>query len=88
MWFLAFTRFDENRTLNLPPIEFSKTFDVFSTDIQCPPDVASVNVDLGVEVDAQVSLSVVASGSITPPKLNEFGIITGNFPHCRGSSLG
>ena len=35
-------------------------------------------MDVGAEVDAQVSLSVVASGSIIPPKLDEFGIVTGN----------
>lgn len=78
MWFLAPTRFDENRTLNLPFIEFSKTSNVLSTNIQCPLVEASVNVDVGAEVEAQVSLSVVVSGSVIPPKLDEFGVITGN----------
>jgi len=78
MRFLAPTRFDENRTLNLPFIEFSKTFNVLSANIQCALVEASVNVDVGAEVDAQVSLSVVTSGSIIPPKLDEFGVITGD----------
>lgn len=73
----AFTSFNENRTLNSPPIEFSKTLSVFNTSIQCPPVEASVNIDVGVEVDAQITLSVVVNGSVVPPELDEFSVITG-----------
>ena len=78
LWFPAFTRFDENKTLNLAPIEFSKTLNVLRENVQCPLTEASVNIDVSAEVDAQISLSVIASGSIIPPKLDEFSIITGN----------
>jgi len=78
MWFPAFTRFNENKTLNLPPIEFSKTLNVLRENLQCPLAEASVNIDISAEVDAQISLSVIASGSVIPPKLDKFSIITGN----------
>jgi len=78
MRFPAFARFDENKTQNLPPIEFSKTLNVLRESVQCPLDEASVNIDIGAEVDAQISLSVIASGSIVPPEFDEFSIITGN----------
>ena len=74
---LAFTSFNENRTLDVPPIEFSKTLNVFNASIQCSSVEASVNIDVGVEVNAQISLSVVVSGSVVPPELDEFGIVTG-----------
>ena len=51
---------------------------VLKANVQCPLVEASVNIDVGAEVYAQISLSVIASGSIVPPKLDEFGIITGN----------
>ena len=78
MWFPAFSRFDENRTINLPPIEFSKTLNVLKENVQCPLVEASVNMDVGADVDARVSLSVIANGSIVPPKLDQFSTITGN----------
>lgn len=80
MRFLAFTRFDENRTLNLPPIEFSKIFNVLNASVQCPPIEASANIDVGAEINARVSLSAIANGSVIPPNLDEFGIIIGNPP--------
>jgi len=80
MWFPAFVSFNENKTQNLEPIEFSKTLNVLKENVQCSPNEASVNIDVGAEVDAQISLSVYASGSIIPPKLDDFGITTGN-PH-------
>ena len=78
MWFLAFASFNENKTQDLTPIEFSKTLNVFKENVQCSPNEVSVNIDVGAEVDAQISLSVYASGSIVPPKFDDFGIITGN----------
>lgn len=74
----AFTGFNENRTLNLPQIEFSKTLNVLNASVQCPSIEAFVNIDVGVDVNAQISLSVVANGSLIPPELDEFGIIIGN----------
>jgi len=88
MWFPAFVSFNENKTQNLPHIEFSKILNVLKENVQCSPDEASVNIDVGAEVDAHISLNVFASGSIVPPKFDVFGIITGNPIHYRVSLLG
>jgi hypothetical protein len=81
--------FDVNKTTTLKPFDIDQTFNLIDQQISCtvPAPVAGLNSSVGVngqvkvDVDAQVhavvSLGVAASGTVIPPKVEDFGITGG-----------
>lgn len=65
------------------PINFEKDVPLFDQSFSCPQNGAvpafdgEAKVDLKGKVDGTVSYGVAASGSIIPPKLDEFGLFVG-----------
>ncbi|EJF58506.1 hypothetical protein DICSQDRAFT_172861 [Dichomitus squalens LYAD-421 SS1] len=65
------------------PINFSKDTPLFDQSINCPQSGAipafsgEVKVDLNGKVDGTVNYGVAASGSVIPPKLDQFGLFVG-----------
>ncbi|KAK7457177.1 hypothetical protein VKT23_010476 [Stygiomarasmius scandens] len=76
-------KFNKNITTDPSPVDIDQTFTIFEDNISCPPsgDIpafnAGVKADVATDVHAVVTLGVVASGMITPPRLKEFGVFVG-----------
>lgn len=64
--------FDVDKSTTLKPFDVDKTFNLIDQQIKCtaPAPVAGLNY-------AVVSLGVVASGTVIPPKVEDFGITSG-----------
>lgn len=81
--FKKFTSFDKSITKELPPVDVDKTFPIFDEKLSCPangeiPAIdASLKADAVTKAHAVVSIGAAASGSIVPPKLDEFGVFVG-----------
>lgn len=74
----SFGDFDKNISTNLPPISVDKDFPIFSQNISCAQVVnAGIKIDLDAKVDAQVTIGVVAQGSLIPPSVTEFAMFAG-----------
>lgn len=88
---IEFNSFDESVIKNLPPIDVSNTFPIFSQSISCPAagDLpafdASLNADVVAKAHAVVTLGVAAAGTIVPPKLTDFGLFAGMDAQFEGS---
>ncbi|KAJ7348268.1 hypothetical protein DFH08DRAFT_698175 [Mycena albidolilacea] len=59
------------------PLTFDKTVNLINSDISCGKVSASLQVDMDANANAQVSMTVQATGTIAPPKLTSFGVIAG-----------
>ncbi|KAJ7746534.1 hypothetical protein B0H14DRAFT_2406458 [Mycena olivaceomarginata] len=68
---------DVNKTFDLKPLTFDKTVNLINSDISCGKVSASLQVDMDANANAQVSMTVQATGTIAPPKLTSFGVIAG-----------
>ncbi|KXN88374.1 hypothetical protein AN958_07417 [Leucoagaricus sp. SymC.cos] len=78
--------FDVDKSTTLKPLDVNKTFNLIDQQISCtlPAPVAGLNssvgvngkvkVDVDANVHALVSLGVAASGTLIPPKVQDFGI--------------
>lgn len=73
-----------HKTINgSSPLNFEKDVPLFDKSIDCPQSGAvpgfsgEVSVDLDGKVDGTVNYGVAASGSIIPPKLDQFGLFVG-----------
>ncbi|KAJ7620340.1 hypothetical protein FB45DRAFT_754865 [Roridomyces roridus] len=68
---------DVNHTFNLPPITFDKSKNLLSKSIQCGPVGATISADVDANANAQMTVSLAATGTIIPPKLTDFGVVAG-----------
>ncbi|KAH7104420.1 hypothetical protein BKA62DRAFT_635547 [Auriculariales sp. MPI-PUGE-AT-0066] len=75
-------RWEKTHQFDIPPINIDKSFNLFSTSIDCPAPTeggagfsASVSVDAAVKVDAQVGFGFTVGGKIFPPKINKMQVI-------------
>ncbi|KAJ7585204.1 hypothetical protein C8J56DRAFT_788976 [Mycena floridula] len=65
---------DLSKTVTLPPIDVSKKVSLLDKSISCGPVTASVTADVDAKAHAIVALGVAASGTLVPPKLDDFSI--------------
>lgn len=65
---------DVNKTIDLPPLNFDKTVNIFNKSISCGPATASVSVDLDGNTQATAQVGVAATGTIVPPKVGHICI--------------
>ncbi|THU98962.1 hypothetical protein K435DRAFT_828282 [Dendrothele bispora CBS 962.96] len=82
--FNKFNTFDKNITKDLPPIDVTnQTFPIFEDKVSCPASGsipafdASIKADVVANAHAVISLGAAATGTIIPPKLDEFGVFVG-----------
>lgn len=67
---IASNSVDVNKTIDLPPLSFDKSVNVFNKSISCGPVTASVNVDLDGNTQATASVGVAGTGTLVPPKVS------------------
>ena len=69
-----------NQTTALPPFDVDKTFNLVNQNISCPPVNGQVIVDVEAKAHAVATIGVAASGTIIPPVISSFAVITGALP--------
>ncbi|KAJ7197817.1 hypothetical protein GGX14DRAFT_700233 [Mycena pura] len=74
---IASNSINVNKSVNLKPLDLTKTVNLLNKSVKCGAVTASVKADLDGSVHATASVGVAASGTIIPPKITDFGIITG-----------
>ncbi len=70
---LSIGKFNKTLSANPAPINFNEQKNLFNS--------GSGSIDVGANVQASVSISAVAAGTIIPPKVTEFEIIFGMSYH-------
>ncbi|KAF9466288.1 hypothetical protein BDZ94DRAFT_1306284 [Collybia nuda] len=74
---------DESKVLD--PIDFDKKFNLLNQEISCPPLAASLNIDVDTKAHALATIGVAASGTIVPPKVDDFALISSLTADINGS---
>jgi len=67
-----------NKQTTLPPIDVQKSFPIVEADVQCGAlgDI-KLSVDADVKAHADVTIGVVAGGTLVPPKFDTFSLTSG-----------
>ncbi|KJA17632.1 hypothetical protein HYPSUDRAFT_205982 [Hypholoma sublateritium FD-334 SS-4] len=73
----SLTNFNVTQSTTLPPFDIDKSFNLVNQNISCPPIDGQVKVDVDAKAHAVASIGVAASGTIIPPVISSFAVITG-----------
>ncbi|KAF7329581.1 hypothetical protein MKEN_00221000 [Mycena kentingensis (nom. inval.)] len=65
------------KTFTLKPLDVNKNVNLINKSVSCGPVTAKLTADLNANAHAQATISVAASGTLVPPKITDFGVITG-----------
>ncbi|GLB41232.1 hypothetical protein LshimejAT787_0904470 [Lyophyllum shimeji] len=68
--------FNVDKSQALKPLTVDKNFNLLSKQLSCPPITASLKIDVDAKANAVATVGVAASGTIVPPKVDDFAIIT------------
>ncbi|KAG2004239.1 hypothetical protein CC2G_002816 [Coprinopsis cinerea AmutBmut pab1-1] len=65
---------DESTTL--PPLTLDKTFTLVDQQLTCPPLDGRLKIDVDAKARAVATIGVAAEGTIVPPRITDFAVIT------------
>ncbi|KAJ7251009.1 hypothetical protein C8J57DRAFT_1666876 [Mycena rebaudengoi] len=65
-----------DKSKELPPVDFNKNANLFNESLSCPPIAANVAVDVNAKAHAIVTVGVAASGTVYPPMIKDFQIVS------------
>ncbi|KAF5381809.1 hypothetical protein D9615_005580 [Tricholomella constricta] len=68
--------FDVDNSKALSPLSVNKNFNLLDQQLSCPPITGSIKIDVDAKANAVATIGVAASGTIIPPKVKDFAIIT------------
>ncbi|KAG6856513.1 hypothetical protein H0H87_003601 [Tephrocybe sp. NHM501043] len=68
--------FDVDKSKTLAPLTVNKNFNLLNKQVSCPPITASLKIDVDAKAKAIATIGVAASGTIVPPKVSDFAVIT------------
>ncbi|KAG5638520.1 hypothetical protein H0H81_012157 [Sphagnurus paluster] len=68
--------FDTENSNELSPLSVDKTFNLVDQQLACTSSTSSMKIDVDAKANADANIGVAASGTIVPPKVNDFAIIT------------
>ncbi|KAF8066939.1 hypothetical protein FPV67DRAFT_1417007 [Lyophyllum atratum] len=68
--------FDVDKSKTLSPLTVDKNFNLLNQQVSCPPITASLKIDVDAKANAVATIGVAASGTIIPPKVKDFAVIT------------
>ncbi|KAJ6540580.1 hypothetical protein B0H19DRAFT_1212999 [Mycena capillaripes] len=74
---IASNAINAKKTVTLKPLALNKSINLLDKSIKCGIATASLKADLDANAHATASVGVAATGTLIPPKLTDFGIITG-----------
>jgi hypothetical protein len=64
-----------NPVIHLPPIDIQKSFDLLDLTVNCGVlGDLNMGVDANVHVHADITLGILATGTLIPPKISSFGL--------------
>ncbi|KIK63273.1 hypothetical protein GYMLUDRAFT_40982 [Collybiopsis luxurians FD-317 M1] len=67
--------FNFNKSFPLPPISVNKAVTILNKDLKCGPFNLNANVSVDGKASAQISVGAAASGTIIPPKIDDFAAL-------------
>ncbi|KAF7319637.1 hypothetical protein HMN09_00304100 [Mycena chlorophos] len=70
------TSVSDDKTFTLSPVSLSKSITLLDESVTCGDVTAKLSASLDAVAQATASIGVVASGTLIPPELKEFGIIS------------
>lgn len=73
----SFTEFDIEKSTTLPPIDIDEPFNLVDETLDCGAVKATFKADVNAKAHAVVDIGVVATGTIIPPKLDNFNVFSG-----------
>ncbi|KAJ7595412.1 hypothetical protein C8J56DRAFT_775131 [Mycena floridula] len=75
------TSFNKNESVTAPAIDLETNTPTFDESVSCDSlgDAAEVKGSISAKAHAEVTLGLVAAGTIIPPTLTNFGIFAGKF---------
>ncbi|KAG6820027.1 hypothetical protein H0H93_006365 [Arthromyces matolae] len=68
--------FNVNKSETLAPFSVDQPFNLFNQQVSCPPITASLSIDVDAKANAIATIGVAASGTIVPPEVKDFAVIT------------
>ncbi|KAG6908291.1 hypothetical protein DXG01_005392 [Tephrocybe rancida] len=68
--------FDVNKSKTLDPFTVDKPFNLLNKQLSCPPITASLKIDVNAKANAVATIGLAASGTIVPPKVKDFSVLT------------
>ena len=68
--------FDSSKSINLPPVNIDKQFNLVDESLSCPPVSARLKIDVDAKATALATIGVAVSGTILPPKIDSFALVT------------
>ncbi|KAF4610321.1 hypothetical protein D9613_010283 [Agrocybe pediades] len=68
--------FNIDKSKVLPPVDVNKNFTLIDESVSCPPLDARLKVDVEANAHASASIGVAVTGTILPPKIDDFAVIT------------
>ncbi|KAJ7052666.1 hypothetical protein C8F01DRAFT_1261454 [Mycena amicta] len=74
---IASNSISAKKTVTLKPLDLKKTIPLIDKSVQCGAVTAKLTADIDANAHAVASVGVAASGTLVPPKLTDFGLITG-----------
>lgn len=69
--------FNINQSKSLTPIDINKNYVLVDKTVSCPPLAASLKIDVDASAHAVTSVGVAVIGTIIPPLITDFAVITG-----------
>ncbi|CAA7262406.1 unnamed protein product [Cyclocybe aegerita] len=73
----SLNEFDVDKSSTIAEVGISRNFPLIDESVSCPPLSANLKIDVDANAHAAVALGIVVSGTVIPPVINEFAIITG-----------
>lgn len=73
--------FDVEKSKTLPPFDISEKFNLLDQSISCPPIDARLKLDVNAAAHAVASIGIAVTGTILPPNIDEFAIISSTTCH-------
>ncbi|KAF8154920.1 hypothetical protein B0H34DRAFT_783905 [Crassisporium funariophilum] len=68
--------FNVSQSKALQPVTVDKSFNLVDQSVSCPPVNAALKIDVNAKANAMATIGVAATGTLLPPKIDDFAIIT------------
>ena len=70
-----------NKTQDLQPLDIESSYNGFDEHVSCPPTNVELKMDAhNTKTHVKATIGVVATGSLLPPKLDDFYLVNGRHP--------
>lgn len=68
--------FNVNKSSKVLPFNVDKNFNLVNEKLSCPPIEATLKIDVDAKAQGSATIGVAISGTILPPKVQDFALIS------------